>query len=562
MVGAGTVAASEAIQACFSRSSSRSRVIGLIRINCVLTGLSLLGLINPAALASAPGLGPSVHGSVTPGATPPKIVSWRRWGHASRKAADQRQFELAARGYEKAIELAEASGDQEAALNLRLCLAETIRLAGHLKECGELLEYLKPRIFGREVGDPLMVARYWKRKASLASDQKDPADELRCYENALDVDRRYVNLAGREYLGSWRTEIVRLAKQQDLSRCVARLREFNKDLHPLATNNQLVKDRAAEACKGMREELEKRLAGGQLEALLPAVLALSDVCPARSESLTLWSSYIDACCRRSKTAVVLPEVARLSTLIDQSIQEQESVQPIQMAINSLDHLYRQCKIAGGKKQELLNKVLLLPGDAPSVVESQLSAYDFLLADYINRKDITDATLVLAEQQDRMLLRAGKIAYGQPSDLPRIDLRKHLLNLAIKGGKPDLAEKFLAKIDPKRLIDTERRGLFARMHARIGLEHEKVGRHEDAVRQFETASTMFRTIPDGAIRQKLMPRMRELAIEAHFGEKYFPVLAKLQPLAREFKEAQKPTPTHAQLETPMRPASSSLSEGHR
>src|SRR4051812_42793531 len=142
MVGARTVAGSEMFEAVTSRIRG-CYYVGLICAQCLLGFLTITEL---PSFASAPA--PTKPEQMSPTSAAPKVITWRRVGHASRKAADKGQYELAARGYEKATELAEQSGDQEAALNLQLCLAETLRLGGHLKESGELLAYLEPRIFG------------------------------------------------------------------------------------------------------------------------------------------------------------------------------------------------------------------------------------------------------------------------------------------------------------------------------------------------------------------------------------------------------------------------------
>lgn len=157
-----------------------------------ITGALVISAI--FSLSAQPGISTASGAVQTTGQTIPATSdksaddNWRR---ASRKAniafgdGDYAKAELA---YKAAILALEKQDPySEAMLDLNLNLADTYRRKGDLSKAMEMLNEVSDEILSQKCSDPLLPARYWRRRASVLFDLHDAKGYAAAYANAIKI---------------------------------------------------------------------------------------------------------------------------------------------------------------------------------------------------------------------------------------------------------------------------------------------------------------------------------------------------------------------------------------
>lgn len=113
---------------------------------------------------------------------------WQKISREANVKFGDDDFPAAIAGYKAAIaELKKHAPSSEALLDVYLNLADSYRRNDETPQAAHVLDEVAPRILSRHCEDPLLPARYWRRRADVCLNQMDGAGYARAFSNALRV---------------------------------------------------------------------------------------------------------------------------------------------------------------------------------------------------------------------------------------------------------------------------------------------------------------------------------------------------------------------------------------
>lgn len=114
--------------------------------------------------------------------------AWRTISRDANMQFSDKDYAKAVEGYRAAIaELEKRDPGSESVLDLYLNLAETYRLRGDGLNARQILDKVGPTILARKCDDPLLPARYWRRRADFVIGLGDGRGYAAAYSKALRI---------------------------------------------------------------------------------------------------------------------------------------------------------------------------------------------------------------------------------------------------------------------------------------------------------------------------------------------------------------------------------------
>jgi hypothetical protein len=266
-----------------------------MRFNFQIKCLSLFPMIAALVALSILGLSTPVMGKVT----------WQRLAQAARERAEHNQFDDALRAYDLAIQMAATDPYvPEAPLNLKLCLAETLRKAQRYEDCSAVLKSIEPQILGKTTGDPLMEARFWVRKADLAEDSKNDVAALEASRKALECRARCFNHDSADYLKFWQRYMWKLVHLANPRGFIDELRRFGKTNSWLIEHDSATRSCFTQACSAGAHLIMRSLDEKRYDDAFDLLYVIDSLSPHPMENVGMWLSLQDHCKRSNHPSIV------------------------------------------------------------------------------------------------------------------------------------------------------------------------------------------------------------------------------------------------------------------
>ncbi len=429
------------------------------------------------------------------------VITWSRVACYARQRAAHNDFDAAVVGYKKAIELAASERNvPDVTLNLKLCLAETYRKAHRLKECQSVLNSMTPQVMAHTKGDPLLPARFWGRKAELDWELGLRMESSAASRRSFAISTRHLGHT-YEYKRKLTEHLHILSLNQDADSILELIQDIWERDRELLEQNGAVRVRFNEGCDLLCKEAAKRTQEKKLEQAASMLHVLSNVGYNKGLVVSEWLTWLETCYLNNRTALIPHAVQDVSVMISKVDETQPAVPKLTLLKASYFLTWAHCHdpAAAPAVKEWNRLRMLYEGcDEQTKAEGlpiRLTA-SFRIAERSNR-DPEDALAPPMQEIWRNEVAftkdlRGKNPFGLVENLHCASRRMLCLGL-FKQHKLDEARAILLSVNPKALRAQSQAAISdtSVQHAILAVELDKVGRRDDAIREWTRAKELCR-----------------------------------------------------------------------
>lgn len=439
-------------------------------------------------------------------------LDWRSFSRVANRCLDEQQYSEAIAAYKRAIATIKCSTPgTDQAYDLYLNLAEAYRRNGDLQSADLILDDVGPKILSRANDDPLLPARYWRRRSDLLRSQGDNVGFAEAKLKCLRIIREHTP---NEYRTPVRYQCFLLEDlcQLKLWKYAAQAAADLNRIEPAsAAEARRTNDYLSSATPQIRDEAIRLVEADRMADALDILVPLSSV-EADSTGLKavvgLWhqcleSKGFDQGNRINRTADALRALLVKLQSAKMSKSEQWSIEQAKVHLMLARVYYLQGKPGEAATEAAAGGVVKLVDNA------ELRHYFEEFCSFCFARGAERMTAGHLEQPTEQLLREARDLYPQPSPTntagQKPEYEGHLalytlnhariLNLL---GHTDEAAKVIDSI-PQGMLDMEIEGFWARyvrINCRIANSQLLHGQDEPATQRFQRM-----TVAIGHIKNK-------------------------------------------------------------
>lgn len=242
---------------------------------------------------------------------------WRRVARRAHFMMQEHKYERAIYYYQKAIELLEHDQPKgEIALDLRLAIAENLRQQKLYSQAQAELDAIAQALQGRELLDPLLWARYWRRRAEVQFNQGLGTAGVASFHRMLAVIARHFDVLSPHRVNDW-SLLVRLMEQHQLwENLIAELHTVAATYGSLDKAPQKLKVACADAQVAMHHAQDELLRQGKLDTAAKIIETLSKFGEQPLVNILRWSAWAQAAVEHDKSKLPIA-VKHIEDLLSQ-----------------------------------------------------------------------------------------------------------------------------------------------------------------------------------------------------------------------------------------------------
>jgi tetratricopeptide (TPR) repeat protein len=445
--------------------------------------------------------------------------TWRVVSRQARIAIDHQDFERAEKGYILALKILQKSDpNSEALQDLKLLLAQAYCRDGKIQQCDEVLAQVEKTINATPPSDPLLVARYWRRRSELQARAGNLTAASESFRKALAVVRQCFGTDSKHYKDHWSGLIKRLVAAKQWTAVCTELQAVQSDGEPLYQLPRLLRESYTGALVLLERAAFESVKDGHLSDACLILAPLSSLDTNQDQLVRLWQTWVYGCFLHSQYPQAGAAIDSLNKLI-QPMSNSSAPGHIESSIK-----LRTCLATiywyQNKSEAALAQLKSISALIPSL-DAQASAAETLI--FCGKiQELVGSKIAMTPTTKENLLRLAVGASNLPAsasqrppsqELARFYLWSRCMLASQLDGRNALQEasSTISGIAPIAIEHSEHPELWkARIYVRLCSINQKMGNLNEARSKLTLASKCVEVIPTGPEKEDLLKRTAELS----------------------------------------------------